>query len=224
MQRKQGTAPDAQTLLLIHSNTTNGSTTFTDSTGRHTITPGTAVHTTTTAKFGTSSINTSASDASLTINNNQSDFIFGLNDFTIDFWLNVASNDGSTYVYLFHHGDNSTAAKRWDIRLQPSGVLAVLSAEYGHTWNFDLTGTTNFIGAGWKHVAVVRGSDDLIKLYVNGVLEGTQSTAALNIDAIGWNPIIGTEAGASCVYYLDEYRVSNVARWTTNFTPPTAPY
>jgi hypothetical protein len=26
------------------------------------------------------------------------------------------------------------------------------------------------------------------------------------------------------LHYQDEFRVSNIARWTSNFTPPTAPY
>jgi hypothetical protein len=39
---------------------------------------------------------------------------------------------------------------------------------------------------------------------------------------------IGTQWDASCMYwngYIDEFRISKgIARWTSNFTPPTAPY
>ena len=39
---------------------------------------------------------------------------------------------------------------------------------------------------------------------------------------IGYRATSGSSGGF--VGYLDEIRVSNIARWTTDFTPPTEPY
>ena len=78
----------------------------------------------------------------------------------------------------------------------------------------------------WNHIAIVRSSG-IMKLYRNGTqIGGTIATAVANNSLfIGSNPEAFTsEASPSVNAYFDEFRSSNVARWTTNFTPPTAPY
>ena len=74
------------------------------------------------------------------------------------------------------------------------------------------------------HLAVVgTAANDYI--FINGVLSATgnkgQTFSSLSNIKMGANA-----TGASSFFkgYMDEGRISNVARYTTNFTPPTAPF
>ena len=82
---------DSNTVLLIHSDTTNGDATFTDSSSSwetHSFTRyGWITHSTWAKYFGNSSIYFDGSDDYLTTPNS-SDWDFWDWDFTVDFWVN----------------------------------------------------------------------------------------------------------------------------------------
>jgi hypothetical protein len=90
-----------------------------------------------------------------------------------------------------------------------------------------LTNTPHF-SQEWTHIAVVR-SENTLSIFENGdeVLEQAidfyirdNNTQALKIGALTGNDQWYYFGG-----YLDEVRISTgVARWTDDFTPPTAPY
>ena len=80
----------------------------------------------------------------------------------------------------------------------------------------------------WYHIALVRSGSatNNVKLYLNGTLDG-QGTATYNIGAKPF--ILGggypNSAIELFVGHIDEFRVSKgVARYTANFTPPTAKF
>ena len=93
----------------------------------------------------------------------------------------------------------------------------------------------------WYHMAVVRsynaGSNlSVWKLYVDGVNDNTTDIGTISGVMPFPDIIYGTQVGWSPVYeanpavtpsplngYIDEVEVSNYAKWTANFTPPTAP-
>ena len=75
----------------------------------------------------------------------------------------------------------------------------------------------------WVHVAVVRESGGTLKGYYNGV-ECFSTTSSTSMT--GTTAYIGS-GGANVELwpgYLSNVRVSNVARYTANFTPPTSPF
>ncbi|MBR9675550.1 LamG domain-containing protein [Candidatus Woesearchaeota archaeon] len=81
-----------------------------------------------------------------------------------------------------------------------------------------LTGSAISYG-GWHHIAVVEDGDNYY-LFVDGVLEDstTDTDRPANYPT---NILIGDNYKG----LIDEVRVSKgVARWTTDFTPPTQPY
>ena len=96
---------DSFTKLLIHSDTTDGDTTFTDSSslGNTVNQVGGAEHTTDRQKFGATSIEL-LGDARLHIADNPS-FVLATNSFTIDCWVNFNS---------FQAGGGNTFASQWD--------------------------------------------------------------------------------------------------------------
>lgn len=74
------------------------------------------------------------------------------------------------------------------------------------------------------HIAVVKKGNTL-SLYKNGFLLSEISVASISVANIT-SPLYFFRY-ANIVYtigYLSEYRFSNIARWTSNFTPPTQPY
>jgi len=58
-----------------------------------------------------------------------------------------------------------------------------------------------------------------LRLFVNGVVIGTYSYYGENN-----NPTFTNSLLCNSTAKIDEIRVSDIARWTANFTPPTAPY
>ena len=78
----------------------------------------------------------------------------------------------------------------------------------------------------WNHFAFVRNGDTFYG-FKNGTLTST-AKSSLAIYGLG-NILLGKRNlndGLDYFFkgYLDEFRISKIARWTTNFTPPTSPY
>jgi len=232
---------DTYTKLLLHKDGTNGSATFTDSSSSgksvtangdvkikdgigKTITPnGNAQISTAQAKFSGASTYFDGSGDYLSIPDSD-DWDFNA-DFTIDTWINFNalpttnakiagnSNDAANPVgwYLIKNAGNT--GWQFDVATSPG------------FWAFQVTGSSAAISTGsWYHLAIVR-SGTSVKMYLDGTEIGSStsnfsviSSAALTI---GGEPDYGKYVNA----YLDEFRVSKgVARWTSNFTPPTSEY
>ena len=76
----------------------------------------------------------------------------------------------------------------------------------------------------WNHIAVVRGADNIIKIYVNGSLANSVSYSSQvgNSSAA----FIGVRSGLVIYFagYISNTRIVNgTAVYTSNFTPPSAP-
>lgn len=213
---------DEYTVLMLHCDGADASTTFTDSSASaHTVTSVDDVQIDTAQKkFGTASGLFDGTLDHLDIPDS-SDWHLASGDFTIDCWIRFNAlppnggeanlfyqpTDGSgsqcgTYIY----NNAGTYSIQWYAEL---ATVYVLYLEW--TW------TTPTINT-WYHVAVVRYGSSW-KAYVDGVSLGefTDSSTMPNCSS---NVEIGILNG-----WLDEYRVSKgIARWTANFTPPTEAY
>ena len=85
----------------------------------------------------------------------------------------------------------------------------------------------------WTHVALVRNSG-VISLFVNGIKDATtfaySATIIPNPDLFDRPILFGKDEmfGSTGNYfdgYIDDFRITkSVARYTANFTPPTAPF
>ncbi len=215
----QADGNDSNTILLIQSDTTNGSTTFTDSSSSsNTITPtGEVQHSTAQSYFGGSSIKFDGTSDYLTMSG--TDFAFGSDEFTIDLWARV---DGSGHQRFVTFNNNQTTFQlgtNW-----PSGGTIGLWGLGG--WPGQYMGTSTVEDSVWRHFAVVRSGDN-VRLYVNGALEVDVHISA-GYSFAGDILTLGHMTGSSDGYwfngYMDEIRVSDVPRWTAAFTPPTESY
>jgi len=222
---------DSYTKLLIHSRTTNGSTTFTDSSssGHTLIANGGITHENFTSKFNSSSINFDTNDY-LTVADS-SDFTLGTNDFTIDFWVYIIDNSDTGQGFISHAQDSSSSG--WTFVWNgPDGINFFIN---GNNIVFPSTLSRNLTQDEWSHLAISRLGNDWY-LFKNGVIQSSVIDSTSVSDYSGTLKIGrgssfsgGLFAGSSGYYledgYMDEIRISNgIARWTSNFIPPTSPY
>lgn len=217
---------DLHTKLLLHGNS------FIDgSTDKRVITNTGVAVSTAQSKFGDSSFYFDGS-AYLTIPG----YDFGTDDFTLDWWeypTNANAGTRFTNVYCTAY---ATQAGGLLTHLHTSSSLQVyLSNKTGGAntsdWNV-LAGNAvgNNIVNTWTHRAVVRSGSSLM-FFKNGLLEHTYNIGTNRIGYSADRPWgIGNWAsdlmttGYPYIGYMDEFRVSDIARWTESFTPPTEPY
>lgn len=212
------TAPfvnDANTLLLIHCDGTDATTFFEDDNGqrsqRSVIAYGNAQVDTAQSQFGGSSALFDGTGDYLQIPQ------AGLNlpgDFTIEFWARHAAVNDQQVYFDFRAGgtDHIIFYIRSDNRLEYYDDTNPIS-------------TTTLAANTWYHLALSRSSGTL-RLFINGNQEYSVSNTRNHSNAgLAW---IGTSSDAlaanSMNGWIDEFRVSNTARYTANFTPATTPF
>ncbi len=204
---------DANTFLAIHANGVDASATFIDSSSTaNTLTAvGDAQIDTAQSKFGGASALFDGNDY---INVPSASWMnVGTGPFTIEFWVRFNSLSGSTNYILNDNNTNTRCSIRWR-----SGYG--LETHIVSTYNpFPWSPSTGV----WYHVALVR-SGTSVYAFINGSKIGSTGTSSDNISSsapitIGRNPALDGLNG-----WIDEFRFSNVARWTANFTPPSSEY
>ena len=211
-----------QTKLLLPLNGVDAATSTTDSSDSgHSVTfNGTAQLDTAQKKFGTSSLLLDGNSDYLSMSDNAA-FDFGSANFTIEWWVRFTSLQNAC---MFSHTSNSstglyvaylTAGPILRIGYKLSGSGA---ADVGYSWS-PSTGT-------WYHLAVVRDGTNL-KVYVDGSAVTTVAVSTTALDDATSDFRIGVYNGGNYEWYfsghMDDFRVTNgYARYTGNFTPPTA--
>jgi len=152
------------------------------------------------------------------------DWDLGVGKFTIDFWFMRPSSAPHTVV-----GQND-GSKYWVVYIYNTYVGFVVNHGSGEVLKFDKNYA--FSVDTWYHIAIVRDgtTEGTWYLFVDGV-EQTKKTwvngYGITIENIGAVLNIGFPAGIADAFngHLEELRVSKgVARWTSNFTPPTVAY
>lgn len=140
--------------------------------------------------------------------------IVNLTEYTIDFLAYVPSNTIDYYRICF---GTSTNDKYYgiissDTFSTPSGNIYLTNIDEGLKVN------------DWNHFAFV--FKDKWYLFVNGILKATVETSTL--PAISSMLCIGNyknqDNNAPSYNYIDELRISNVARWTSDFNVPDVAY
>jgi enhancing lycopene biosynthesis protein 2 len=165
-------------------------------------------------KFGTASARFTT-DGDLLEIGSDADLQYGFSTYTVEAWVHLTT--GGRKQYVINKGN--TAATTFGLYLETSNKL---TGQHGTTV---FTATTVLNTGTWYHVMMSRDSANQNRLFVNGVLEAT-TTATANITNSD-NLTIGGYSGVSNLSlrgYLDEIRVSTVARYTDSFTVPTVSY
>lgn len=140
----------------------------------------------------------------------------GSGDFTIEGWVNLSALGSARGI--FSKGTATTGLSL--------AVNALNQVVFNYTAS-SLTGTTVLMATTWYHIAVVRSGSATgnVKIFINGTADATSGGAItdnfnqtnagyIGADRVGTSPMNG---------YIDDLRITKgVARYTANFTPPTA--
>ena len=197
---------DENTLLLLHGED------LTDSSQRNAqITNNGVIASDAQSKFGGKSL---YFDGASNIAVNSSDFNFGLGDFTIDCWVRPEGPNGDSFLF-------SGASVNELFFGFMGNYVGIGIGRAGIAWDSATYLTVPL--EEWSHVAVVRQSANTY-FFLNGEIVFTCGNA-VSYEIPSGLANVGSQ-GQKYYYkgYIDELRVSNVARWTTAFDPPTEPY
>ena len=140
------------------------------------------------------------------------DLQYGTGAYTLEAW--VFLDQGSRTQQVFNKG--TTDATAFGLYIDTANKLT------GRHSNTLMTSTTVLSTGTWHHVALSRDTGNNLYLFVNGVLEASDTSTANTTN--GESLTIGGKTGVasnSIKGYIDEARVSSVARYTTGFTPLT---
>lgn len=193
----------------------NNSTTVIDaSTKARTFTVnGDAKLSTSNPKYGTAALTLDGNGDYLTVASN-SDFDFGSStDFTIECWVNPSSLSADS----FFASASGSGGLFFGYRVAGGAGLG-----YGRNavaWDY-VSGTLST--STWTHVALCR-SGTSIRLFINGTQTGVTQTSSQSYNLSTTSLTIGSQ-GASNYFngLIDDLRITRAARYTSNFTAPTA--
>lgn len=219
---------DAYTTLLLHGDGTDGSTTITDSetTPKAVTAAGSAAIDADYYKFGMGAILFTSATSDYVYTLASSDLAMGTGNMTVDLWvrfrtvptvINQAALfsqyvDANNYVYLIATGSSLEFSTK------------STAVQYGATAIWAPVVNT------WYHVCVTRDSATTVKIYINGILLGNNTTtAAKTWPDLAANFLVGNFTQNLATFgldgWIDEFRVSKgIARWTSEFTPPEYSY
>lgn len=229
VRRTIGSGNDQYTKILLHFDGPDGATTFHDSnqnTGRTWTAGGDAQIDTAQSVFGGASALFDGTGDYISAPDN-ADFALESDDFTIDcrFQVNAASG---TYRVIASQMDSSDAStdSAWELRRENADKIKFIWVD-GTTVNAfsSATSFTDSVNTGWHHIAIARNGSDLY-MFIDGVLDAsTTISTSINDSSVPLSIGRRQSGFGSYLGWIDEFRLSvGIARWTANFTPPTAPY
>ena len=224
---------DANTLLLIHADGTDASTFFEDDNG---VRGPKAIRrldngsiSTSQSKFGGTSLDlTGGTNAPALRGAYSSDLSVGTGDFTIETWVRFTGTENQGYNQIYGQWQNPYVTLFYIQGTIGSGTAQSMVLVLNNAVTSNTASTTGLFTTGvWYHIAVTRSSGTILffkdgtQVTTTAGSTNTQNLTGVSDFGIGYN--IGADQ-QKLVGYLDELRVSNSARYTANFTAPTAPF
>lgn len=199
---------------------------LTDIEGNVTLTNSGASVSTTTKKVGAGSLYIPLYSYADGGGTNPTSFNFGTGDWTVEAWVRQPAWQHN--VGIFAMGDNGTSNS---ISLWVYGVgYNIFSFDMwssdGTSFRSDRAVNPADIGLAantWYHIAMVRSGNTLTS-YVNGAVYKTEDVTGKEWNMANSRMMFGKgfyEAGYYAESYIDDFKISNVARYTAAFDPET---
>lgn len=217
---------DSYTKSLLHFDGSDASTTFTDESGKTWTAAGNAQIDTAQKKFGSASGLFDGTGDNITTPDS-ADFNVSNGDFTIDMWLRPAAINQDCYVCAQCDSVGADSSISWFIGLNTDESVrgGIVTSS---TYKTATSTASQYAANTWVHIALVRNGNT-ITLYINGTANGTVDVTGVTANNSAYKAAIGGlgEYTDALMYngWVDEFRFSlGIARWTANFTPPTAAY
>jgi hypothetical protein len=206
----------ASVTSLLQGDGANNATTITDSA----LIPatwavsGNAKLSTSAKKFGTASISFDGTNSYIYPSSGFGNPFSG--DFTIEMWVYINSITGNQLLVDCRSGGEGANISLY---LDTSRVLYFYQSSANR-----ITGTALTV-ATWTHIALCR-SGTSTRMFVNGTQVGSTYTDTTAYLVPAFRPVIGGNGGnvtpAWFNGYMDDVRITSAARYTANFTAPTA--
>ena len=152
---------------------------------------------------------------------NSGDLLYLSTTYTIEFWLRLNSVSGNQNLICL----SASNASNQGINSYTSGTS--ITIDDGNTAGTGPSGGTLAINT-WYHVALVANGTNT-KLFIDGTLISTYGGITRYTAGGSWKYItVGTNGSKNANYlngYINDLRITNAtARYTANFTPPTAAF
>lgn len=143
-------------------------------------------------------------------------FAFGTGDYTVETWVYFTSINSTTLQIIFMSG--STGGNNFYCHVDSDQISV------GTTAAFVSNQVSSFSTGVWYHIAFCRASGTL-RLFKDGVQQGSSVTDSTNWISAGNARCGANESGTQTLFgYLQDLRITKYARYTANFTPPTAAF
>lgn len=208
------TPPTAVTGTALLCNFTNAGI-FDASMQNNMETAGNAQVSTTQVKYGATSTYFDGTDDWLSTPN-KPEHNFGTRDFTIEAWVYPTGTNPQATIVSNYNG--------------PSNGFGLLLGSTGPLFGWGdtnlLTGSSAFSQNAWSHIAVTRAGTSL-RMFLNGtqIASATNSTNFTTSGALHIGRLRTATAAFFWQGYIDDLRITRgFARYTANFTPPTAAF
>jgi hypothetical protein len=206
---------------LLVGNGANGTTTNIKDSSKNNLTTtiiGNTATSTAQNKYGSGSVYFDGSGDYLTLPSTAL-LNFGTGDFTIEAWVQLPSSANVSYILCGFGTPNNYVAV-----YKINATTYVL--EY-YDEHHDVLSTTTFGLNTFVYLTVVRSSNT-VTLYVNGIGSSATNTGSITWGTSSTPLYIGSSPAYAGSYewrgYIYDLRITKgVARYTSNFTPPTAP-
>ena len=208
---------DANSVLLLHFNGTDESSTVTDSspTTKTVTVAAPAQIDDTQYKFGPTSGYFPAAGGALTITDH-ADFALGA-AWTIEFWVNTSAVAG-TYIPIWRQFLDSTHVLNIYHQTSTGFIRCLLR---NNPLDSDLSsGAVVFMPGTWYHLALTFDGTTC-RIFCGGVIVGSL-VADFTIPDFAANPVINY--GGDFRGWIDEFAIFDTCKYTANFTPPTRPW
>ena len=188
-----------------------------DRSGIHNLdTVGNAQIDTTIKKYGTGSMQFDGTgDYLTTTSNSLTELSFGTGDFTLEGWFYIQSGDEYPFAIDFRSAESQAA-------------VSLYFYNYGNgSIDYYVSGASRILGTSagndvWQHIAVCR-SGTSTKMFVNGTQSGSTYTDSTNYVAYSGNIARRYTNQRHFKGFIDDLRITKgIARYTANFTPPSA--
>lgn len=205
----------ANVVSLCHFNGPDSSTTITDQVAAAWTASNVFIKTAQ-SKFGGASLENPNTSTGTCDSPTSATFTLGTGDFTIEFWFYANATPGTDF--LLDSRPVSTQGAYPVIYCIGSTIHY-----YVNTAN-RITGTAAIANTTWQHVAVCRASGTT-RMFINGVQVGSDWADSTNYVNTSFRLANGRfTSGQAMNGFLDDWRVTTAARYTANFTPPTAQF
>lgn len=147
-----------------------------------------------------------------------------IGDFTVECWFYINSFAAANPTIIFLNGNASDyAALR--VQINNTGSITLLVSTTGAAWAINASSATGLVSLSqWYHIAVTRFGTNFT-VFLNGqqvntstVVVATTALLTASFSRLGGTPITANTS----TMYLQDFRITRGARYTTSFTPPTA--